>query len=73
MTTDRTPPPPARQPGPDAALPAPLPDPRGGFRLPPGSDREDQPSPPQALPDDRSARDRQAAQAAGTPRREAAA
>ncbi|WP_374118080.1 SpoIIE family protein phosphatase [Streptomyces sp. RKAG337] len=71
MTTDRTPPPPARQPGPDAALPAPLPDPRGGFRLPPGSDREDQPaSPPQALPDDRSARDRQAAQAAGTPRRD---
>lgn len=64
MTTDRTPPPPARQPGPDAALPAPLPDPRGGFRLPPGADRpggsdrsggEDQPaSPPQPLPGNRS-------------------
>ncbi|MDJ0342725.1 SpoIIE family protein phosphatase [Streptomyces sp. H10-C2] len=61
-------------------MPAPLPDPRGGFRLPPGSerpagsDRQDQPAttPPQAVSDDHSARDRdrQAAKAAGTPRRD---
>ncbi|MDF9815356.1 SpoIIE family protein phosphatase [Streptomyces sp. SPB162] len=79
MTTDRTPPPPARQPGPDAALPAPLPDPRGGFRLPQGSDQRasdqgDQPAPaPQVLPDNRSARDRQTSGAEGAPRRDPAA